>query len=98
MHPLINGPQLGVGTPRSLASSCLKTSPRPIESWRARNRPAGPWSPFTANHRTAGELDCTDLVRLKDGILLKHRDVIQDETAQQKSESGNPVFGDSLPK
>ena len=39
-----------------------------------------------------------DVVRLKDGILVEHWDVIQDEAAEQQSKSGNPMFGDSFPK
>jgi predicted SnoaL-like aldol condensation-catalyzing enzyme len=39
-----------------------------------------------------------DLVRLKDGILVGHWDVIQDEATQQQSKSGNPMFGDSFSK
>ena len=39
-----------------------------------------------------------DIVRLKDGILVEHWDVIQDEATEQQSRSGNPMFGDSFPK
>ena len=39
-----------------------------------------------------------DIVRLKDGILVEHWDVIQDEATEQQSKSGNPMFGDSFPK
>src|SRR6202453_2742463 len=39
-----------------------------------------------------------DVVRLKDGILVEHWDVIQDEATKQQSRSGNPMFGDSFPK
>jgi len=39
-----------------------------------------------------------DIVRLKDGILVEHWDVIQDEAPEQQSKSGNPMFGDSFPK
>src|SRR5271163_91321 len=39
-----------------------------------------------------------DIVRLKDGILVEHWDVIQDESTEQQSKSGNPMFGDSFPK
>jgi predicted SnoaL-like aldol condensation-catalyzing enzyme len=38
-----------------------------------------------------------DVVRLKDGILVEHWDVIQDEATEQQSKSGNPMFGDSFP-
>ena len=39
-----------------------------------------------------------DVVRLKDGILGEHWDVIQDEATEQQSKSGHPMFGDSFPK
>jgi predicted SnoaL-like aldol condensation-catalyzing enzyme len=39
-----------------------------------------------------------DVVRLKDGILVEHWDVIQDEATEQQSKSGKPMFGDSFPK
>jgi predicted SnoaL-like aldol condensation-catalyzing enzyme len=39
-----------------------------------------------------------DIVRLKDGILVEHWDVIQDEATSQQSKSGNPMFGGSFPK
>jgi len=34
-----------------------------------------------------------DIVRLKDGTLVEHWDVIQDEATEQQSKSGNPMFG-----
>jgi predicted SnoaL-like aldol condensation-catalyzing enzyme len=37
-----------------------------------------------------------DIVRLKDGILVEHWDVIQDEATEHQSKSGNPMFGDSF--
>jgi predicted SnoaL-like aldol condensation-catalyzing enzyme len=39
-----------------------------------------------------------DIVRLKDGILVEHWDVIQDEATERQSKSGNPMVGDSFPK
>ena len=38
-----------------------------------------------------------DIIRMKDGILLEHWDVIQDEATKEQSKSGNPMFGDSFP-
>jgi hypothetical protein len=34
-----------------------------------------------------------DIVRLKDGVLVEHWDVIQDEATQEQSKSGQPMFG-----
>ena len=39
-----------------------------------------------------------DIVRLKDGILVEHWDVIQDEATDQQSKSGAPMFGTAFPK
>jgi predicted SnoaL-like aldol condensation-catalyzing enzyme len=36
-----------------------------------------------------------DIVRIQDGMLVEHWDVIQDEAARQESKSGRPMFGDS---
>ena len=38
-----------------------------------------------------------DILRIKDGILVEHWDVIQDEAAEQQSKSGLPMFGDKFP-
>jgi predicted SnoaL-like aldol condensation-catalyzing enzyme len=37
-----------------------------------------------------------DIVRIKDGILVEHWDVIQDEATQESSKSGLPMFGDKF--
>jgi predicted SnoaL-like aldol condensation-catalyzing enzyme len=34
-----------------------------------------------------------DIVRIKDGVLLEHWDVIQDEATREQSKSGQPMFG-----
>ena len=39
-----------------------------------------------------------DIVRLKDGILVEHWDVIQNEATKEQSKSGNPMFGDTFPE
>jgi predicted SnoaL-like aldol condensation-catalyzing enzyme len=38
-----------------------------------------------------------DIVRLENGRLAEHWDVIQDEATQAQSKSGHPMFGDSFP-
>src|SRR3984893_3076279 len=38
-----------------------------------------------------------DIVRIEDGILVEHWDVLQDEATQEQSKSGKPMFGDSFP-
>ena len=39
-----------------------------------------------------------DIVRIKDGVLAEHWDVIQDGATRQDSKSGLPMFGDSFGK
>jgi predicted SnoaL-like aldol condensation-catalyzing enzyme len=38
-----------------------------------------------------------DILRIEDGILVEHWDVIQDEATREQSKSGKPMFGDSFP-
>jgi len=38
-----------------------------------------------------------DILRIQDGILVEHWDVIQDEATQEQSKSGRPMFGNSFP-
>ena len=38
-----------------------------------------------------------DILRIDDGVLVEHWDVIQDEATQEQSKSGRPMFGDSFP-
>jgi hypothetical protein len=46
------------------------------------------WSP---NRVTA------DIVRLEDGLIVEHWDVVQDEATAEESTSGLPMLGDTLP-
>src|ERR1700740_1078359 len=39
-----------------------------------------------------------DIVRVGDGVLVEHWDVIQDEATQEQSKSGAPMFGKTFPK
>jgi epsilon-lactone hydrolase len=39
----------------------------------------------------------TDIVRVADGVLAEHWDVIQDEATRSQSKSGLPMFGDTFP-
>ena len=38
-----------------------------------------------------------DIRRIKEGILVEHWDVIQDEATREQSKSGNPMFGGTFP-
>lgn len=39
-----------------------------------------------------------DVVRIEDGVLVEHWDVLQDEATAAQSKSGLPMFGDSFPE
>ena len=38
-----------------------------------------------------------DMLRMQDGSLVEHWDVIQDEATQEQSKSGRPMFGNAFP-
>ena len=38
-----------------------------------------------------------DVVRMQDGVLVEHWDVIQDEATEEQSKSKAPMFGDRFP-
>ena len=39
-----------------------------------------------------------DILHIRDGILVEHWDVIQDEATEEQSKSGAPMFGKDFPK
>ena len=39
-----------------------------------------------------------DIVRIKDGLLAEHWDVIEDEVSRESSKSGLPMFGNTFTK
>ncbi|MBB3178785.1 nuclear transport factor 2 family protein [Variovorax sp. Sphag1AA] len=48
---------------------------------------------FSGNGRPRNWI-AADIVRIADGLLAEHWDVLQDEASQDDSKSGNPMFGD----
>jgi predicted SnoaL-like aldol condensation-catalyzing enzyme len=38
-----------------------------------------------------------DVVRIEDGVLVEHWDVIQGEASAEQSKSNAPMFGDTFP-
>ena len=38
-----------------------------------------------------------DIVRIENGVLAEHWDVVQDEATKEQSKSGNPMFGNKFP-
>jgi predicted SnoaL-like aldol condensation-catalyzing enzyme len=51
---------------------------------------------FTGNGRPRAWI-AADIVRVADGVLAEHWDVLQDEATRQESKSGLPMFGDRFP-
>jgi len=43
-------------------------------------------------------LIAADIVRLEDGRLAEHWDVLQDEATREESKSGLPMFGTTFPE
>jgi predicted SnoaL-like aldol condensation-catalyzing enzyme len=39
-----------------------------------------------------------DILRIEDGILVEHWDVIQNEATREQSKSGAPMFGETFPQ
>jgi predicted SnoaL-like aldol condensation-catalyzing enzyme len=39
-----------------------------------------------------------DILRIEDGLLVEHWDVIEDEATEEQSKSGAPMFGTTFPK
>ncbi len=37
-----------------------------------------------------------DIVRMKDGVLVEHWDVVQDDATRESSKSGLPMFGEKF--
>ena len=51
---------------------------------------------FSGTGRPAA-LVAADVVRIENGVLAEHWDVLQDEATQAQSKSGMPMFGDRFP-
>jgi predicted SnoaL-like aldol condensation-catalyzing enzyme len=47
--------------------------------------------------RASANWVAADILRIDDGLLVEHWDVIQDEATQDQSNSDLPMFGDSFP-
>jgi predicted SnoaL-like aldol condensation-catalyzing enzyme len=39
-----------------------------------------------------------DILRIENGLLVEHWDVIQDEATEEQSKSGAPMFGETFPE
>jgi predicted SnoaL-like aldol condensation-catalyzing enzyme len=62
---------------------------------------AGEWVMLHGRFSGRGGLPnwiAVDILRVKDGILLEHWDVLQDEATKAESKSGLPMFGDRWPE
>jgi predicted SnoaL-like aldol condensation-catalyzing enzyme len=51
---------------------------------------------FSGHGRPAAWI-VADIVRMENGVLAEHWDVIQDEATREQSQSGLPMFGDQFP-
>ena len=51
---------------------------------------------FSGNGRTVNWI-VADILRIENGLLAEHWDVIQDEVTQEASKSGLPMFRDKFP-
>src|ERR1700745_1415492 len=51
---------------------------------------------FTGNGRPRAWI-AADIVRVANGVLAEHWDVLQDEATREESKSGLPMFGDGFP-
>jgi len=49
-----------------------------------------------SGHGQAANWIAADIVRIKDGLLVEHWDVIEDEATRAQSKSGLPMFGDKF--
>jgi len=52
---------------------------------------------FSGHGRPAAWI-AADIVRIADGVLAEHWDVLQDEACEADSKSGLPMFGNSFPR
>lgn len=50
-----------------------------------------------SGHGLARNWIVSDVLRLEDGVLVEHWDVIQDEATEAESQSGRPMFGGDFP-
>lgn len=53
---------------------------------------------FTGHGGAQPALIAADLLRIADGVMAEHWDVLQDEVTQEQSKSGLPMFGSSFPR
>lgn len=51
---------------------------------------------FSGNGRPRSWI-AADIVRIADGVLAEHWDVLQDEASKEESQSGAPMFGTTFP-
>lgn len=52
---------------------------------------------FSGHGRPAAWI-AADILRIEDGVLAEHWDVLQDEATAAESKSGLPMFGNSFPR
>ncbi|WP_351225684.1 nuclear transport factor 2 family protein [Streptomyces sp. NPDC002133] len=55
------------------------------------------WGRFSGHGQPAPWI-AADILRIEDGILVEHWDVIQEEASREQSLSGLPMYGDDFPE
>jgi predicted SnoaL-like aldol condensation-catalyzing enzyme len=53
---------------------------------------------FSGHGRSPRNWIAVDIVRIADGVLAEHWDVLQDEATREESQSGSPMFGATFPR
>ena len=51
-----------------------------------------------SGHAQPANWIAADIVRIQDGLLAEHWDVIEDEVTRESSKSGRPMFGSKFPE
>jgi predicted SnoaL-like aldol condensation-catalyzing enzyme len=78
----------------------VKTSPLDMRYENALITANGDYVMLHGRFRNVGQAAdwiVADIVRIQDGLLAEHWDVIQDEATVEESQSGLPMFGDTFP-
>ena len=53
---------------------------------------------FSGHGLSSANWIAADVLRIEDGVMAEHWDVLQDEATKEQSRSGMPMFGDSFSK
>jgi NAD(P)-dependent dehydrogenase (short-subunit alcohol dehydrogenase family) len=82
----------------SVAITYSKGSDAAASVAKAIQRDGGRAIAIQADAADADAVRAADVLRIENGILMEHWDVIQDESTREQSKSGLPMFGDQFPR